>query len=454
MEQRNKKVVIIGAGLAGCEAALQLAKKNYHVFLYEKKRIELNPSQFLQDFAELVCSNSLKSLKVETAHGLLKQELTYLNSFLISTAYNCRVPAGDALAVDREIFAKKVTELLTQNKNISIYDENVANPDELLKKHNADVCLIASGPLTSDSLSSWIQKNILEDKDDFYFYDAIAPIVDASSLDMKKLYLKDRYKENIDNSADYLNISLNKEEYLSFVKDLQEGQKVSSRNFEEYLFFESCLPIDLMAERGVDTLRYSCMRPVGLEQENGKRPYAVIQLRKENLEGDAYNLVGFQTRLTYSEQKRIFCKLPGLGDAKFLRFGSVHRNSYLDAKKNLNQDMSSKKNPQIFFAGQLSGVEGYTESIASGLYASLQINQKLKGIAPFSFPNESTIGALINYILTAEKPIPMNINFGILPTFDLKKSKKIKKHEIKKEIAKRCLEVIKEYIVKNIEKES
>jgi methylenetetrahydrofolate--tRNA-(uracil-5-)-methyltransferase len=274
-------------------------------------------------------------------------------------------------------------------------------------------------------------------KGDFYFYDAIAPVVDADSLDYSKLYFKDRHKE-LDDSADYLNAPMNEEQYYEFVDALRTGETVKAKDFEDYKFFEACLPIDLMAQRGVDTPRFSCMKPIGLELEDGTQPYAVVQLRKENLLGSAFNLVGFQTRLTYPEQKRVFSMIPGFENAQFIHLGSVHRNSYLNAKKLLNPDMSSKLKNNIFFAGQISGVEGYTESSAMGLYVASQLARQLEGKDSISWPVETGIGALVNYLMTNDKPTPSNINFGLLPTVALSKEQRRdrkKRKKVKKQLA-------------------
>jgi len=307
----------------------------------------------------------------------------------------------------------------------------VIDPIETAKQFECDKIIIATGPLTTDHLSAWIKENLAPD--DFYFYDAIAPVVDAESLNYDKLYFKDRYKDDA-TEADYLNAPFSKIEYEQFVKAMVEAQKVPRQHFEQERFFEACLPVDLMAERGVDTPRFSCMKPVGLEQDKKNPPYAVVQLRKENLLGSAFNLVGFQNRLTYSEQVRVFKMIPGFENASFLHLGSVHRNSFLNAKKLLNQDLSSKKYPHLFFAGQMTGVEGYTESASMGQYVAWNMVEqfKLKEFRPW--PVETAIGALINYLMTSDKPSPSNINFGLLPPVTLTKEqrKNKKRKSIKK----------------------
>jgi methylenetetrahydrofolate--tRNA-(uracil-5-)-methyltransferase len=433
MEKKMGKVLVIGAGLAGSEAAFLLASHQVEVVLLENKTLQKNPAQKLDLFAELVCTNSLKSKSVSSAHGLLKLEMKSLGSLILACAEAAAVPAGDALAVEREIFSKLVTEKLQSHPNITVYAEEALNPLQLMDKYACDYVIVATGPLTTDGLTKWIQKEI--SGDDFYFYDAIAPVVDAESLDYSKLYFKDRHKE-VDESADYLNAPMNKEQYYAFVDALVKAEKVPAKNFEEYRFFEACLPIDLMAERGIDTPRFSCMKPIGLETIDGKEPFAVVQLRKENLLGSAFNLVGFQTRLKYPEQQRVFRMIPGFENAEFIHLGSVHRNSYLNARKLLTFDMASREFPCLHFAGQITGVEGYTESASMGLYVASQVLRKIKGKDSLSWPVETAIGALVNYIMTVPKPVPSNINFGLLPNIELTKEQRKNKDrkKVKKEL--------------------
>lgn len=408
----DKSVLVVGAGLAGSEAAYYLAEHGVKVILVESKEIERNEAQKSSNLAELVCTNSLKSVQNESPHGLLKLEMSDLDSLIIKSAYETKVPAGEALAVDREKFSLQITSVLKNHPNIKFYSRVVSNPLELKAEFRADFVIVASGPLTAKPLSDWIATEI--SGDNFYFYDAIAPVVDGDSLDLSKLYFKDRHKEGSE-GADYLNAPMNKEEYEAFIEALRCAEFVSPKDFEKEIFFESCLPIDVMARRGKDTARFSCMKPIGLETEAGPRPYAVVQLRKENLLGNAFNLVGFQTRLKYPEQERIFRMIPGFEKAEFLHLGSVHRNSFLHAKNILNLDMSSKKYPEIYFAGQMTGVEGYTESAASGLYVAFQLLRKIRGLLVNPFPVESAIGALINYLMTAPRAVPSNINLGLFP---------------------------------------
>lgn len=439
------KVLVIGAGLAGSEAAMFLARNNLQVVLLESKTLKLNPAQKTPHFAELVCTNSLKSLDPHSAHGLLKSEMKSLGSFIIEMAEKNAVPAGDALAVDREKFSTEITKALREMPNITVIDCDADDPVALKNKYGCQFVIIATGPLTSKKLEDWILKEI--SNDDFYFYDAIAPVVDADTLDLSKLYFKDRHK-NIEEGGDYLNAPLTKEQYYAFVEELVKAEKVPPKDFEDWKFFESCLPIDLMAERGPDTARFSCMKPVGLEPDiNGKWPFAVVQLRKENLLGSAYNLVGFQTRLTYKEQVRVFRMIPGFEEASFIHLGSCHRNSFLNARKLLHPDLRSKKFDDIYFAGQITGVEGYTESASMGLYVAYQLLRRVKGLEPLKFPVETAMGALVNYIMTIEKPCPSNINFGLLPSIEFtKEQKKAGGKKLKKElVSKRAQDVFQSF---------
>ena len=444
----TSRVLVIGAGLAGSEAAMFLARHGIGVVLVESKPIKLNPAQKIKTFAELVCTNSLKSLDPHSAHGLLKNEMKSMGSYIIENALKHAVPAGDALAVDRELFSAAVTEGLKSHPLIRVVEAEASDPLQLKKDFECDYVIIATGPLTTKSLEEWILKEV--SGDDFYFYDAIAPVVDADSLDLSKMYFKDRHKD-IEEGGDYLNAPMTKEEYYAFVDELARAEKVAPKDFEDWKFFESCLPIDLMAERGKDTARFSCMKPVGLEPDiNGKWPYAVVQLRKENLLGSAYNLVGFQTRLTYKEQVRVFRMIPGFQEASFIHLGSCHRNSFLNAKKLLDFDLKSKKYPELYFAGQITGVEGYTESASMGLYVAFQVLRRIMGLEAIRFPVETAMGALVNYIMTIEKPCPSNINFGLLPTVELTKDQMKKdRKKIKKDlVARRAQDVFQSFYSK------
>lgn len=449
LDSSENKVLIVGAGLAGSDAAYFLASNGIKVVLAESKKVAKNPAQKIETAAELVCTNSLKSKDENSAHGLLKREMQALNSLVIDKAYEYSVPAGDALAVDRDKFSKAIDETLRSHENIEFVDSDVENPDELAKKHDCQFTILASGPLTTEKLTNWIQSTL--SKDDFYFYDAIAPVVDADSLDMSKLYFKDRHKileEGID--PDYLNAPLNQKEYEEFVSELVNAEKVPAQGFEEYKYFESCLPIDTMAERGKDTPRFSCMKPIGLEMEDGNMPYACVQLRKENLLGSAYNMVGFQTRLTYKEQLRVFRMIPGMEEAQFLHLGSVHRNSFINARALLNEDLSAKEKPNLFFAGQITGVEGYTESASMGLYVGWQILRRIQGKDFKVWPKETAIGALVNYIMTVTKPSPSNINMGLLPPVLLSKEerrdRKNRKRIKKKKASLRAKEALSNFL--------
>jgi methylenetetrahydrofolate--tRNA-(uracil-5-)-methyltransferase len=445
---KEKKVFVVGAGLAGSEASYYLAKKGIKVVLAESKSVNPNPAQKMRTAAELVCTNSLKSTSPTSGHGLLKLEMEELDSLILEIAKKTSVPAGDALAVDRILFSEKMHEALLNHPNIQMVEEDVSDPLKSADKFGCDFIILATGPLTTPALESWIREKVANDN--FYFYDAIAPVVDAESLDYSRLYFKDRHKPltlNAGIGADYLNCPLTKEEYENFVLELVKGEKVPPQNFEELKFFEACLPIDTMAERGPDTLRYSCMKPLGLEAPDGKRPYACVQLRKENLLGTAFNLVGFQTRLTYKEQVRIFRMIPGFQNARFIHLGSVHRNSFLHSTKLLNFDLSSKVFPHVYFAGQITGVEGYTESASMGLYVSLQVLRRVKNLEPLMFPVETAIGAMVNYLMTQTKPVPSNINFGLFPPITLSKSEKKgedRKNLRKKLIVKRARQKFKE----------
>ncbi len=432
----DKKVLVIGAGLAGSDAAYFLAQNGVSVVLLESKRRKKNPAQTLDGFAELVCTNSLKSMDPYSGHGLLKHEMKAFGSLVLECGLETAVPAGNALAVDREAFSSMVTERLSNHPNITVIDEEITDPVMAQKKYGASYTIVATGPLSTDGLTDWIQ-GVLS-KDDLHFYDAIAPIVDADSLDYDKMYFKDRYQDIAEDTVpDYLNAPMNKEEYELFIDELLASKKVPMASFEKVNYFESCLPIDLMAERGRETLRFGPMKPVGLAKDlDGEKPYAVVQLRRENLKGDAFNIVGFQNRLLYGEQVRVFKMIPGFENAKFLHLGSVHRNTFLHSKNLLNFDFSSKDFSTVHFAGQITGVEGYTESASMGLYVGFQILRKLKGEDPLSFPVETAMGALVNYVMTAEKPRPTNINFGLLPSISLTKEQRKMRGGLRKKLKK------------------
>lgn len=429
----NPKVLVIGAGLAGSEAAFFLAERGISVVLCESKKLVKTPAQTLESYGELVCTNSLKSKDPGAPHGMLKYEMQKLGSLVLQNAEKSSVPAGDALAVDRVQFGLLMTESLKNHPRIETVDRVIDDPLKAMKEYGCEFVIVATGPLPQAGLENWLQENIA--KEDLYFYDAIAPIVDGDSLDYSKLYYKDRHKpvpEEEGQEADYLNAPMTEEQYYSFIQELVKAEKVQAKDFEDWKFFEACLPIDLMAERGAETARFSCMKPIGLELPDGSLPFATVQLRRENRLGSAFNLVGFQTRLKYPEQTRIFKMIPGLENAQFLHLGSVHRNTFLNAKKLLTHDQASREFPRLYFAGQMTGVEGYTESSASGLYVATQILAKIKGKELPLFPVETCIGALVHYIMTSEKPVPSNINTGLLPSVPLTKEERRMRKQIKK----------------------
>ena len=403
---KNSSVNIIGAGLAGCEAAYFLAQNKIHVNLFEMKSIKKTPAQKLNSLAELVCSNSLKSTEPLSASGLLKYELSQLNCFLLKVAKNNKVESGMALSVDREKFSNAVTEEIKKNKYINFIEKIVDDIDW------SKPTIIATGPLCDDKLFKAISLKI--GIDNCYFYDAIAPIVSVDSIDMSRAFWANRYDKG---GNDYLNCWLNKKEYEIFVHELVNAKCATLQQFEQLKVFESCMPIEVLAKRGERSLRFGPMKPVGLSKHvSGEKPYAIVQLRKENLQATCLNMVGFQTNLLFSEQKRVFSLIPALKNAEFLRYGTMHRNSYINAPKCLNQYSQLKKFPNVFVAGQISGVEGYVESIASGLLCAINMLLYLKGEDLISFPRTTCIGALINYIAFSDDKNfqPMNANYGII----------------------------------------
>ena len=354
-------ITVIGAGLAGCEAAYQIAKEGFEVNLYEMKPKKFSPSHSNENFAEIVCSNSFKSNLLTNACGLLKEELRRLDSLLIKIADETSVPAGQALAVDREKFAKKVTEVIENMENIHVIKEEVGENVHLKDLAKDGIVVIATGPLTSDLLSKEIAELTGEDK--LYFYDAAAPIIEKDTIDMNIGFLGDRYGKK---EAAYINLPMNKEEYEDFWRELTNAEIVELHNFEKKEIFEGCMPIEIMAKRGIDTLRFGPLKPVGFtDPRTGNRPYAVVQLRQDNEEGTLYNMVGFQTNLKFGEQKRVFSKIPGLKNAEFVKYGVMHRNTYINSTKLLDNTYNFIKNKNIYFAGQITGVEGYVESISS-----------------------------------------------------------------------------------------
>ena len=459
----NEYINVIGGGLAGSEAAYQIAKRGIKVKLYEMKPKKFTPAHTSNDLAEIVCSNSFKSNLITNACGLLKEELRKLDSLLIRIADEVKVPAGQALAVDREIFAKKVTEEIKKNPLIEVISAEVGNNISIKELSKETITIIATGPLTSESLAKEIQEITGQDK--FYFYDAAAPIVTKDSVDFSIAFYGDRYiqekkkdetveewlkrvefmnnsAKNVESSTEkknlevekngtvvaensYINLPFTKEEYEKFWKELVEAEVVTLHEFEKNEIFEGCMPIEIMAKRGIDTLRFGPLKPVGFDDpRTAKRPYAVVQLRQDDTQASLYNLVGFQTNLKFGEQKRVFSMIPGLENAEFIKYGVMHRNSYINSPKLLDETYNLKSNPNIYFAGQITGVEGYVESISSGMVASLNAVSRLKDTEKVIFSEFTMIGSLAKYISTNnEKFQPMNANFGILPELEGKKIK-------------------------------
>ncbi|MGD0278604.1 MAG: methylenetetrahydrofolate--tRNA-(uracil(54)-C(5))-methyltransferase (FADH(2)-oxidizing) TrmFO [Smithella sp.] len=433
---KNNPVVIIGGGLAGCEAAWQLLRRGHAVHLYEMKPQKFSPAHKMENLAELVCSNSLKSNSLDNATGLLKEEMRRLHSLIIMAADKTAVAAGSALAVDRVEFAREVEAKLKQQNNFSLSRVEVTEiPKDLLT-------IIATGPLTSDTMANEIA-GLLKNSY-LYFYDAIAPIIEADSIDMDKVFWASRYDKG---TPDYLNCPLNREEYELFRQELLSGEKVPARAFEEVHHFESCLPVEVLALRGENSLAFGPMKPVGLiNPKTGSIAYAVVQLRRENSAGTLFNLVGFQTKLTWPEQRRIFRLIPGLENAQFARWGSIHRNTYIHSPSLLTPSLQLKQNENVFFAGQITGVEGYTESAAMGILAGLNAAFIMEGKKLQPPPAQTAMGALLHYIVSAESADrfqPMNINFGLLGALPAKKMKKKEKNII---LVNRALQYLNDWI--------
>ena len=424
---------VIGAGLAGSEAAWQIAKRGLKVRLYEMRPEKKTPAHHTQNFAELVCTNSLRANQLTNGAGLLKEEMRRLDSIIMEAADTHNVPAGGALAVDRETFSSAITEKLTNHPNVEVIREELTEIPEGLT-------VIATGPLTSDPLAQAIKR--LTDDEGLYFYDAAAPIVEKSSLDMDKIYLKSRYDKG---EAAYLNCPMTEEEFYNFYHELINAEMAELHDFEDQKFFEGCMPIEQMASRGEKTMLFGPLKPVGLEDpKTGKEPFAVVQLRQDNAAGNLYNLVGFQTHLKWGEQKRVFSMIPGLENAQFVRYGVMHRNTYLRSPEFLNATYQTKKRADLLFAGQMTGVEGYVESAASGLYAGINAALIAQGKEPVVFPEETMMGAMAHYITHASPKHfqPINANFGIIPRLE----KRIReKRERNLALSQRALAVSEEF---------
>ncbi len=445
-------ITVIGAGLAGCEAAYQIAKRGIKVKLYEMKPIKYSEAHSNENFAEIVCSNSFKSNLLTNACGLLKEELRRLDSLLIKIADETRVPAGQALAVDREIFSKKVTCELEKNEFIEIIRKEIVDIESLAKE---GIVIIATGPLTSEGLAKNIGKITGEDK--LYFYDAAAPIVNKDSINFKIAFYGDRYSqekkkdESIEewkkrlaiqekDEQSYINLPMNQDEYEKFWNELVKAEVVTLHEFEKREIFEGCMPVEIMAKRGIDTLRFGPLKPVGFDDpRTGRRPYTLVQLRQDNKQASIYNIVGFQTNLKFGEQKRVFQMIPGLEEAEFIKYGVMHRNTYINSSKLLDETYNLKNNNNVYFAGQITGVEGYVESISSGMVSAINAVNQIKGKEEkIIFSENTVIGALSKYISTPnERFQPMNANFGILPELEGKKIKDKKERYAK--LAERSL---------------
>ncbi|MGE6753124.1 FADH(2)-oxidizing methylenetetrahydrofolate--tRNA-(uracil(54)-C(5))-methyltransferase TrmFO [Rossellomorea sp. NPDC071047] len=429
-------VNVIGAGLAGSEAAWQIAKRGMKVNLFEMRPVRQTPAHHTDKFAELVCSNSLRANTLTNAVGVLKEEMRHLDSVILSAADDCSVPAGGALAVDRHEFAAHVTDKVKNHPNVTVYNEEVRDLPE-------GISIIATGPLTSESLSEKIRK--VTGEEHLYFYDAAAPIIEKDSIDMDKVYLKSRYDKG---EAAYLNCPMTESEFNRFYEALISAETVPLKEFEKEIFFEGCMPIEVMASRGKKTMLFGPLKPVGLEDpKTGKRPYAVVQLRQDDAAGTLYNIVGFQTHLKWGPQKEVLQLIPGLENAEIVRFGVMHRNTFINSPNVLMDTYQLKENENLFFAGQMTGVEGYVESAASGLIAGINAAKLAIGESPVVFPHETVIGSMARYITTANKINfqPMNANFGLLP--DLPKKVKGKK-ERNEQHANRALETIQNFVKK------
>lgn len=417
-----KKVIIVGAGMAGSEAAWQVAQRGIKVDLYEMRPEKSTPAHKTEKFAELVCSNSLRGAGLENAVGLLKEEMRQLNSIIMESADINRVPAGGALAVDREGFSQYITDKVKNHPNVTVINKEI----ETIPQEDDAITIIASGPLTSEVLAKSIGE--LTGQDYFYFYDAAAPLISKESIDMSKAYRASRYGKG---TADYINCPMDKEEYEKFWQELTTAELAPIKEFEKAKFFEGCMPVEEMARRGIDTLLYGPLKPVGLEDpKTGKRPYAVVQLRQDNAADSLYNIVGFQTHLKWPEQKRVFGLIPGLENAEFVRYGVMHRNTFINSPELLRPTLQYKDRDDLLFAGQMTGVEGYIESAASGLVAGVNAAYLAKGENPVIFPEQTAHGSMCKYITSAVAKHfqPMNANFGLMPPLEERiRDKKVEK---------------------------
>ena len=426
----KNKVTVVGAGLAGCEAAWQLAERGIEVQLIEMRPEKMTPAHKTGKFAELVCSNSLRSDALTNAVGVLKEEMRHLGSLIMKIADEVRLPAGSALAVDREVFSEKITQAVSEHPLITVVHKELTELPE-------GPCIIATGPLTSEGLGTVIREALHQES--FYFYDAAAPIVEKDSIDFSKAYFKSRYDKG---EADYINCPMDREQFENFYHELITAETAPVKDFEKEIYFEGCMPFEEMARRGEKTLLFGPLKPVGLERPDGSRPYAVVQLRQDNAAASLYNLVGFQTHLKWPEQKRILQMIPGLENCHIVRYGVMHRNTYINSPLCLEPTYQSKMREDLFFAGQMTGVEGYIESAASGLNAGIQCARLVMGLQPEAFPNTCMIGAMAHYITHADPKYfqPMNANFGILPLIN-----KVKKSERKEAYGKQALEVLDQF---------
>jgi len=435
---KSKVINIIGGGLAGSQAAVFLAEKGYTVNLFEMRpnvKTEVHNTAML---GELVCSNSLKSEGMKNASGVLKEELKLLNCKLLEIAYENSVPAGMALAVDRENFSRKITEIVKES-GVNLIRREVVSYQEF--DLNEEILLVATGPMTSDKFMESIGEITGSDK--LYFFDAVSPIIDSEEIDFDKCFYADRHSPEEEN-GDYINCPMNEGQYKELVRMLVEANVIENADFEKKYLFERCQPIEEIARSGIDAMRFGPLKPVGLTDPNtGEEPYAVVQLRQENNDRSMYNLVGFQTRLKWGEQKKIVHSIPGLENVEILRYGVMHKNTYIDSPRVLDKQFCLEKNPAVYFAGQITGVEGYVECIASGLYAAINIDRKIQGLNPVEFPEATILGGLFKYVNEAEKLKPMYANFGLLPPVKAKrKDRRIKK-------AQRAVESMKEYLKNN-----